>query len=230
MNAFRFSRPLALGIGSLALLGFSLPAFAGGSSDLVAASHGYSYIISFTTPSPFLTTGTGDVLFQFNPETVGAAPATAKASNLSYSTDWQVGIPSTFGDASIDYFAGTATINNTDAKNGFDVPITNFGQDFSFNLAYTDPPGPIASDFSVVLRSGALGDQSLFDLQFDPSTGQTTLLNSIPGVTITPQGDTPPVGSPNPVPEASTTVSLGLLLALGGAVVVAKRKKVASGL
>jgi len=229
MTTLCFSRSLALG--TLAVFGTSLPAFADGiGPNIVAASHNYNYVISFTTPSPFLSTGSGDVLFQFNPETVGAAPATAKASNLTYSPDWQVGFPSTFGSASLDYFSQTATINNTDAKNGFDVPVTTFGQNFSFNLAYTDPPGPIASDFSIVLQKSGLNDLSLFDIQFDPATGNATLLGTTAGVVIAPQGNTPPVGTPNPVPEASTTISLGLLLALGGAVVVVKRKKTIAGL
>jgi len=38
------------------------------------------------------------------------------------------------------------------------------------------------------------------------------------------------VGTPSPVPEASTTASLGLLLAVGGLVVAAKRKKAGASL
>ena len=68
MNTFSFVRPLAFGAGSLALLGASLPAFAGNTPNLVGASRNYSYTISFTTPSPFLTAGSGDVVFWFNPE------------------------------------------------------------------------------------------------------------------------------------------------------------------
>ena len=230
MNTFSSAKSLAFGIGSLALLGLCLPAFADGTPNLVSSSHGYNYTISFTTPSPFLTTGAGDVKFQFNPETVGAAPATAVASNLTYSGGWQAGIPSTFGDTSFNIFTLSATIKNTDAANGFIVPIQTFGQNFSFNLGYTDPPGPIATDFSIILQKSGLDDLSLFNLQFDPATGNVVLLGTTPGVTITPLGNTPPVGGPNPVPEASTTVSLGLLLALGGAVVAVKRKKVVSGL
>jgi hypothetical protein len=76
------------------------------------------------------------------------------------------------------------------------------------------------------LQEAGLPDASLLDIRFSPD-GTATLVSSDPGLTVTPQPGTPALSSP--VPEASTTVSLGLLLALGmgGIVVAGKRKKAA---
>lgn len=87
---------LGFGLAAAALLSvMSLrPAQAGGLN--------YNYGVTFSTPTPFLGAGDGDVRFVFSPDGPNPAPASVTASNLTYSSDWQVnpfGITA-FGDAS----------------------------------------------------------------------------------------------------------------------------------
>ena len=203
---------LGLGLGAAALLSVIplRPAQAGGLN--------YNYGVTFSTPTPFLGTGNGDVRFVFSPDGPNPAPASVTASNLTYSSDWQInpyGI-TTFGDTSINYFSQAVTIGNTDASNGFSVPVTKWGSTFGFDLNYQDPPGTDPSDFKVVLQKAGLADDTLFAVRFDPA-GKATLLENTSGAGITPQGGTPALDVPGtpPVPEASSVLSLGLLLALG---------------
>ena len=86
---------------------------------------------------------------------------------------------------------------------------------------FTPISGPLAafSDTGTVFVSQrTAGPPATFDLASDTTTFTTsgTSFNLVPGITA-------------PVPEASTTASFGLLLALGlgGLAVAAKRKKVA---
>jgi len=224
------SRTLGLGLAAAALVGLAALPAAAQAPPAAAASHNYNYSITFTTPSAFLGAGNGDILFEFDPESANAAPASITGGNLTYSNDWQVnplGI-TRFGDTSLNFFAQSVTVRNTQAKNGFSVPVSQFGTTFGFDLNYTDPPGLDPSDFTLVLQKGGLPDATLFSIQFSPS-GAATLTSNAPGVSITPQGGTPALASP--VPEASTTVSLGLLLALGlgGATLGTRKKKAAKG-
>ncbi len=217
------SRFFYAGLGAAAL--FSL----GAARPALAQSGGanYNYTITFETPASFTGAGAGDVRFEFDPQGPNPAPASITGSGLTYSGDWQVnpfGI-TTFGDTKFDYSTQSLTVKNTDARNGFVVPVGTWGSTFGFSLNYADPPGTDPSNFSLTLQKAGQPDLSLFAIGFDPS-GQTTLLSTTPGVSITPQAGTPGFG-PAAVPEASTTVSLGLLLTLGlGA--VALRKKAAA--
>lgn len=229
---FHTSRVFGLGLTTVVLSGFaSLPVSAGtGVTKQVAASHNYNYTVSFTTPSPFLSVGSGSVLFQFNPGATGAAAASVTTSAVTYSSDWKASpLVTTFGATSVSYFPPSVSIFNTNAANGFAIPVTQFGTSFSFNLNYLDPPGPGVSDFSITLQKSGLSDLSLLDIQFDPATGLATLNSAAPDVSVTPQGQTPPL-TPAAVPEASTILSFGLLLMLGGGVVAAKREKASQAL
>ncbi len=215
------SRILAFGLGAAALLSFAAarPASAGSTND--------NYTVSFTTPTAFLGTGNGDIQFGFNPDGPNPAQASVTGSGLTYSSDWKVnpfGI-STYGDASFNFFSQSVTIKNTDPRNGFTLPVTNWGSTFGFNLNYQDPPGKDPSDFVLVLQKTGQADVSLFDIRFDPA-GTAYLVSAAPGVSIQAQDGTPPLGT-NPVPEASTTVSLGLLLVLGLGAAVVKKKTTA---
>ena len=203
------SRILCFGLGAAALVSFGalMPAQAS-----TGPGTNYNYTVSFTTPNQFLAYNSGNIIFSFNPEATGAPASSVTGSNLNYSDGWQVnpfGI-TTFGVTSVDYFSQSVTIFNQGATNGFILPVEQWGTTFSFDLNYQDPPGPIASDFSVALQSGST-DVSLFDVQFNPG-GAEVLKSAAPGVSIVSQPGTPDL---SPVPEASTTVSLGLLLALG---------------
>lgn len=203
---------LALGLGAAVFLSLMplQPVRAGGLN--------YNYGVTFNTPTPFLGTGNGDVRFVFSPDGPNPAPASVTASKLTYSSDWQVnpyGITA-FGNTSINYFGPSVTIYNTAASNGFSVPVSQWGSTFGFNLNYQDPPGADPSDFKVVLQKAGLADDTLFAVRFDPA-GKATLLENTSGASLTPTGGTPALDIPvtPPVPEASSVLSLGLLLALG---------------
>jgi len=230
----------ALGLGAAALLSLApvRPAEAQ-TPPPSTLSHNYVYTVAFTTPTPYLSYPSGGIHFQFSPSGPSPAPATITGGYLTYSNDWLLNplAVTTFGDASTAYIVPTVTnptppilgpaviIRNSMATNGFVVPVSQWGTSFGFTFAYADPPGQDPSDFTLSLQSPGHADAPLFDVQFSPS-GAVTLMSSAPGVAFTPQGGAPAI-LPPAVPEASTTVSLGLLLALGmgGLVVAAKRKK-----
>ncbi len=216
------TRSLGFGLAAAAFLSLMplRPAQAGGLN--------YNYGVTFSTPTPFLGAGDGDVRFVFSPAGPNPAPASVTASHLTYSNDWQInpfGITS-FGDASVDLFSQSATIRNTQVSNGFVVPVTNWGKTFSFDLNYQDPPGADPSDFKVVLQKTGQADSTLFTVRFDPA-GPATLLTNSSGAAFTPQDGTPGLSAPGapPVPEASSVLSLGLLLALGAGGYALKARK-----
>ena len=228
----------ALGLGAAALLSLApIRPAAAQAPPPSTASHNYVYTVAFTTPTRYLSYNSGGIRFQFNPSGPAPASATITGGNLTYSPDWQLNpaAVTTFGDATLGYSFGgpilgpTVTIGNSTAANGFVVPVSQWGTSFGFTFIYADPPGQDPSDFTLSLQSPGHADASLFDVQFSPS-GAVTLMSSAPGVAFTPQGGAPAI-LPPAVPEASTTVSLGLLLALGmgGLVVAGKRRKVGAG-
>jgi len=222
MSAIHRTAALGLGLGAAALisLGLSRPA-AAQAPPSAAASHNYTYSTTFTTPTNYLSAASGDIRFVFAPDGPNPASATITAGSLSFMGGWVVnplGITS-FGDATLNPLTQAVTIGNSKAINGFQVPVSKWGTSFSLSILYADPPGTDPSDFSVTLQAPGLPDATLLDLGFNPS-GTVTLLSSAPGVTVTPGAGTPPA-----VPEASTTVSLGLMLILGlGGVVLARKK------
>lgn len=230
------ARTLGLGLAAAALVGLaSARPAAAQAPPAAAASHSYTYSVAFNTPPSYLNLTSGDIHFQFNPSGPAPAPATITGGNLTYSNDWNLNIAgiTTFGDAGLSYiFPGPTNppitgpvviIGNSTPANGFDVPVTKWGTSFGFDFTYADPPGTDPSDFSLSLQSPGHADFSLLDVQFSPS-GAVTLMSSAAGVGITPQGGAP---APVPaVPEASTTLSLGLLLALGlGGMAMGARRK-----
>lgn len=218
---------LGLGVGAAALisLGLARPA-AAQAPPSAATSHNYTYSTTFTTPADYLSATSGDIRFVFAPDGPNPALATITGGSLSFTGAWGVDLSQIkrFGDANLNIFSQTVTIGNSTPINGFQVPVSQWGTSFSLSITYADPPtGPDPSDFSVTLQAQGQADASLMDLGFNPS-GTVTLLSAAPGVVITPGPDTP---TPIPaVPEASTTVSLGLMLILGlGGVVLARKKR-----
>lgn len=226
MSAIHRTAALGLGLGAAALisLGLSRPAAAQAPPSAVA-SHNYTYSTTFTTPANYLNATSGDIRFVFAPDGPNPASATITGGSLLFVGGWGVnllGITS-FGNATLNPLSQAVTIGNSTPINGFQVPVSQWGTSFSLSILYADPPGTDPSDFSVTLQAPGLPDATLLDLGFNPS-GTVTLLSSAPGVTITPQGAAP-TPTPPAVPEASTTVSLGLMLVLGlGGVVLARKK------
>ncbi|MGI4792287.1 MAG: hypothetical protein ACRYFS_25965 [Janthinobacterium lividum] len=218
------SRFICLGLGAAALISLS------GGRPAQAGNTTYNYQVTFVTPASFIGPGNGDIRFEFDPDGANPAQASITGGNLTYSSGWQVnpfGI-SRFGDTTFNYSDESVTIYNTDSQNGFSLPVSKWGSTFGLNLSYTDPPGTDPSDFSLTLQKSGQTDLSLFDIQFNPS-GQPILMSTMPGVSITSQDGTPALGAA-PVPEASTTVSFGVLLALGlGAMALRKKKAKSAG-
>jgi len=218
---------LGLGLGAAALISLApaRPA-AAQAPPLAASSHNYTYSTTFTTPANYLSATSGDIRFVFAPDGPNPALATITGGSLSFTGAWGYDLfgIKRFGDASLNIFSQTVTIGNSTPINGFQVPISQWGTSFSLFITYADPPGTDPSDFSVTLQAPGLADASLMDLGFNPS-GTVTLLSAAPGVAITPGAGSPAPTAP-PVPEASTTVSLGLMLLLGlGGVVLARKKR-----
>ena len=102
-------------------------------------------------------------------------------------------------------------------------PFTGFGTDYVFTADSTT-----ANFHSLVLRTQA---QSTSPATYALTIGIISPPTFFPSGEFTPDASTIATGSlivTNAVPEASTTVSFGLLLMLGGGVVIVARKKKAA--
>ncbi len=134
------------------------------------------------------------------------------------------GATQTFTAVQLHDFNGQgAPINNSFAFNGSATP--NFFDQTAFQVVDTGAGGSGNSsngafgtyglDEQTFLLSSVFASQTLQSITFTNNGGGTPLLL---GITATP-------GGIPPVPEASTTVSLGLLLALAGMAAVIRRKR-----
>ena len=179
------------------------------------------------TPAQTLTIDTSAISstrgyyeFQFNPTAgIGAVtnPLATKISSISY------------GGVS----APNIIMTNAGVGGDAFVPMTqSFGSSFSFNYAFS--PGTLPgsdtgddlivffynADESQVLTTDPSGNNVVADIYVYPGGAPGDPLQS----EIYQQFD---VLAPPAVPEASTTVSLGLLLTLGGLTLAVKKKRTA---
>ena len=100
--------------------------------------------------------------------------------------------------------------------------FTNFGAAYTPAASFTAAGStPIMFDLSSI--AGLNNDSTAaFRIVFDGATGSSTTNNRIDNLIIS---GSPFMQTTAPVPEASTTVSLGLMLALGGLAFAVKKKK-----
>ncbi len=195
----------------------SLPLAAG----LLCAVPGHAQTFS---PAKTLTIGTSAISstqgyyeFQFNPTAGQSAvtnPLTTKISGISY------------GGIS----APSITMTNAGAGGDAFVSMTQpFGASFSFKYAFSPGTLPMPdtgddlevffynADQSQVLTTDPSGNNLVADIYVYPGSGPSSPIQSYVYQEFS-------VLAPAAVPEASTTASFGLLLALGGLTLAMKKK------
>ena len=196
-----------------------------------AAAAQTTYRVTVNTSA--LSGTTGNLDFQFNP--FGAAAAATDVISGFTSTGTLAGAPTPTGGVT-GILPGPLTFTNSTGYNDYFQAFT-FGNSLTFLTTFsgnTVNKAPASDTFAF----------SLYD-----STGTTPLLTNDPSgsvaeITINPNGTFSTRANPNSdgsasvatialvppaVPEASTTVSLGVLLALGLGGIVLARKRKASG-
>lgn len=186
--------------------------------------------------------GGGSGAYRYSDDLAGQAPVFSAAESAQ--TVWSFS-----GNSGISGNGSEFTSGNPAAPEGSQVAFLQNGGSFSQTItgfaggayAFTfeaaqrgnyNPDGPQA--FSVSLDGALLGDFTPVSAAYDTfSTGYVPVTagdHTLTFTGLTASGDhtafVDNVGVAAPVPESSTTVSLGLLLALGmGGVVVAKKRK-----
>ena len=131
--------------------------------------------------------------------------------------------PGTFNEA--DRFQTFSFTNALAVNTSFTVTVTapDYNTFYSVYDSSFDPTN-LALNY---LGDGGVSGPTTFSILATPNENLVLVLNTVGGVNTNPTSTF--TAGFAPVPEASTTVSFGLLLMLGGAaVVVARRKKAAS--
>ncbi len=157
------------------------------------------------------------------------------------------GLEATLGDYTISRNAGTSDVsvfNRSGGSSAYSLQLNSFNSTLTstnpsagslpgqtqFSLGFTDGTGAAANSIALPPASlyqlsnfSAPSSAAQFDIFYYPGPNQ---LAEVIGTITTLNAQTLPAA----VPEASTTVSFGLLLALGlgGVVVAARRKKAAA--
>ncbi len=185
------------------------------------------YQVTVNTSS--LNTTSGDLDFQFNPGGSGALAAAVQITNFT-TNGTLVGASMTSGGGT-GALPGTLTINNNPGINEVFQGFT-FGSTLSFAVtlsgaALTPPAGTTQGS----LFGFTLFDNSGNSLLSNNPDGSALEISVNPNGSVTPQPAPPGANgltvTPAPVPEASTTVSFGLLLAGGaGGLAAARRRRV----
>ena len=195
-----------------------------GSLTLGTAAQAQRYQVTLNTAS--LTGTVGSLDFLFNPGGTDSQNAAVQVTGFTTTGALAGTAQDTGGGAGT--LPGTLTIANTGSNNDVFQGIT-FGSTLSFfatfsGPAITSPTGAGAAStfaFSLFDAAGAntlLGtnpDGSVLDLTVNPDGSQTVVSGST-ALTVTAA----------PVPEASSALSLGLLLASGvGGLAAARRRR-----
>lgn len=205
LTAFRFSPFAVLAAG---LLGFcAVPGHA----------QTFSPAKTLTIATSAISSTQGYYEFQFNPYAGGGSvtnPLTTKISSITY------------GGIS----APNIIMTNAGAGGDAFVSMTQpFGASFSFKYAFSPGTLPVPdtgddlevffynADQSQVLTTDPSGNNLVADIYVYPGSAPSSPIQSY----VYQQFD---VLAPAAVPEASTTVSFGLLLAFGGLALAAKKK------
>ena len=180
--------------------------FGSAASHAQAQSNAYMYV---GANSQVTMTG-------FGAATLSSTGATATGLysfiNADFSTTNYEGL-STFSSSQLTVTGGTFQQLVADDTSTINLVGSNLAESKSF---YFDPAG----DSFYTLTGTLQGNSSPFTAGFyRPSTG-TLEFNGVPAV--------PGSGPSNPVPEASTTISFGVLLLLGFGVLTFKRRKAAA--
>lgn len=199
-------------------------AFALSALGVTAQAQAQSFRVTLDTSS--LATQMGNLDFQFNPAMSNTPNAALQISGFT-TTGALTGTTADTGGGT-GSLPGTLTLANSGVYNDAFQGIT-FGSTLSFlatfsGPALSPPPGTTSGSvfaFSLYDASGVnplLGtnvDGSVLDISVNPDGTQTVTSGST-ALTVTAA----------PVPESSTTLSLGLLLALGvGGLAVTRRKR-----
>jgi len=164
------------------------------------------------------------------------APAAGSSDPYQYSYDVTPRASNNFSENSLDFQFSDPSVNYVSNTGPLDMVIS--GGSGSFH-ATTSNPGTIPTEISFFSLESVqpLGDSASTPLS--PGSTETFVFTSFNGpqgtVNVTgtnvasTQDSADPAVGPAAVPEASTTVSFGLLLALGvgGAAVASRKKKLA---
>lgn len=200
------------------VLGLALPL-----SSVAQAGLSYQYLVTVDTSG--VSGASGYIDFQFNPADPGSTPAaTATVSQLAGFS--AIGRSPTLDGAATGTPTSSLVLNNTSAVNS-SYSTVSFGSSLSFLLTLTGPA------FTETATNGSTFLFGLYDATQQPLNGSDPMVAQIdlmpfgvsPGVELNITTGAAFSGGPNAqvtaVPEASTTVMLGLL-ALAG-VVAARR-------
>lgn len=214
------TRPHRLHLTRLLMLGVAL---ALALSSAAQAGISYQYLVTVNTSGG--NGGSGYLDLQFNPADAGSTPAATATVSALTGFSGALGLPQLDGSASGDP-TSTLVLNNTGAINA-SYSFLTFGNSLSFLLTLS------GAAFSETATNGSTFLFALYNSAQQPLNGVDPLVAQIdllpfgtsPGVDL--QISTGPAypGGPNAtvtaVPEASTTVMMGLV-ALAG-VVAARR-------
>jgi len=219
------TRSYSLCLGLALLGGLSLAAGRPAAAQNLASTVSTSQTLTYTLSNVSFSDGAAATgYFNFNPTT--HTFGTYDITTTNGTTDTLTGFKYTSGNSKVSSpFAGTFTFDNSATHN----PYNYFTLD---SLAVTNQTGTYSLvPGTNVTAQGFIGSGELAPIGSASNSARSliSIFSSEGARGLNAGGSLIVTNSASPVPEASTTVSLGLLLALGlgGLVVAGKRKKVA---
>ena len=209
------TEPGDLGFGEFGIFDFSgtsstmTPSTLSFSVDAFSGKYGVSGPLDF-----FLTSNTAPLTYAEGFESTDTGTGTASADGPNDGIDPKVGTLTSLGSAMYvapTYTAGAASITQTET---YTFALSSAAQ----SLLAADLK---AGDVKLIIGAPT---GSTTSTEFDG----TGYVPAAPAVAFTPTMTLTPAATPPAVPEASTTISFGLLLALGLGAVAVRRRKVAA--